>query len=138
MTTLRRTTLTALALLLAACAGNPGPGEPGYPFNLGGEYTGSFSVEGEVIPAVMTLVTGAGGVVTGSFTVAGMGLAGSVQGMLVGDRLAFLAAYRNPDSGCDGTAESAATVGEGGASLSGPLTVRECGQVLSGSFSFRR
>ena len=70
MTAVRRTTLSALAIFLAACAGNPGPGEPGYPFNLAGDYTGQFTVEGTAIPAVMTLATGAGGAVTGSFTVA--------------------------------------------------------------------
>jgi hypothetical protein len=138
MTALRRTTLSALAILLAACAGNPGPGEPGYPFNLAGDYTGQFTVEGTVIPAVMTLVTGAGGVVTGSFTVAQMGLTGKVDGTLVGSQLAFRGTYHNPESACDGTAESSATVGEGGTTLSGPLTVTECGQMLSGSFNFRR
>ena len=95
-------------------------------------------MEGTVIPAVMTLETGAGGVVTGSFTVAEMGLTGKVEGTLVGDQLAFRGSYYNPESSCNGTAESAATVGEGGATFSGPLTVSECGQMLSGSFSFRR
>ncbi len=134
----RRVVASAVLVLLAACAGNPGPGEPGYPFNLTGDYTGQFAVEGTVIPAVMTLTTGAGGMVTGSFTVAQMGLTGKVDGTLVGNQLAFRAAYHNPESGCDGTAESSATVGDGGASLSGPLRVTECGQILSGSFDFRR
>ena len=134
----RRVAAFALLVFLAACAGNPGPGEPGYSFNLSGDYTGQFEVEGTTIAAVMTLETGAGGVVTGSFHVTQMGLSGTVEGMLVGNRLAFRGAYHNPESNCDGTVESAATVGEGGASLSGPLMARECGQMLSGSFSFRR
>lgn len=134
----RRVAASALLVLLAACAGNPGPGEPGYPFNLSGEYTGEFNVEGMAIPALMTLATASGGVVTGSFTVAQMGITGKVDGTLAGDQLAFRATYFNPESSCNGTAESSATVGEGGATLSGPLSVNECGQTMSGSFSFRR
>lgn len=134
----RRFALSALAVLLAACAGNPGPGEPGYAFNLSGDYTGQFTVEGTVISAIMTLQTGPGGAVTGSFRVAEMGLTGSVEGTLVGDQLAFRGGYHNPESGCDGVAESTATVGQGGATLSGPMTVLECGQTLSGSMSFHR
>lgn len=134
----RRISLTALAVLLAACAGNPGPGEPGYAFNLSGDYAGEFTVEGTTIPATMTLETGTGGAVTGSFRVAQMGLTGSVEGTLVGDQLAFRGGYRNPESGCDGVAEATATVGQGGATLSGPITVLECGQTLSGSMSFHR
>lgn len=134
----RRLALSALAVLLAACAGNPGPGEPGYAFNLSGDYSGQFDVEGTVISATMTLQTGPGGVVTGSFRVAQMGLTGSVEGTLVGDLLTFRGAYRNPESGCDGTTEATATVGPGGATVSGPMTVVECGQTLAGSLNFRR
>ena len=138
MTRPRRVAASAVFVLLASCAGNPGPGEPGYPFNLSGDYTGEFTVDGMPIPAAMTLVTAAGGAVTGSFTVVQMGITGKVDGTLVGNQLAFRATYFNPESSCNGTAESSATVGEGGATLSGPLTVNECGQILSGSLSFRR
>ena len=76
--------------------------------------------------------------VTGSFRVAEMGLTGSMEGTLVGDRLTFRGAYRNPESGCEGVTEATATVGQGGATLSGAMTVVECGQTLAGSLSFRR
>ncbi len=138
MTRPRRIGASAVLVLLTACAGNPGPGEPGYPFNLSGDYAGEFTVDGMALPAIMTLATGVGGAVTGSFTVSAMGITGEVEGTLVGDQLTFRASYYNPETSCPGTAESAVTVGEEGGSLSGPLTVNECGQILSGSLSFRR
>jgi hypothetical protein len=129
---------TALAALLVGCAGTPGPGDPGYPYNASGEYTGAFVVEGQTVNATMQLETAPGGAVTGSFRVSSMGIRGEITGTVTGDQLTFEAAYRNPESGCDGVAAVTATIGEGGESLEGSLSVYECGQTMGGSMRFRR
>lgn len=134
----RRIAASALLVLLAACAGNPGPGEPGYPFNVSGSYSGQFTVEGQGISATLSLQTAPGGAVTGDVRVPEMGITAPVEGTVVGSQLNLRIAYRNPGSGCDGVAESTATIGEGGATISGPLTITECGQPMGGSLSFRR
>jgi len=142
MPTHRRFAAGALSVLVlaasSACAGTPGPGEAGYPFNVTGAYTGQFVVDGQGVGATLTLETRAGGVVVGQVRVAEMGITADASGMLAGNQLTLRISYRNPGNGCDGTAESTATVTDGGASFSGPLTVTECGQGLGGSVSFRR
>lgn len=138
MSTPRRIAAAALLLFLAACAGTPGPGEPGYPFNVSGTYSGQFTVEGQTISATLSLETAKGGAVTGEVRVAEMGITAKVEGTVVGSQFNLRIAYRNPGSGCDGVAESTATVGEGGATISGPLAITECGQAMGGSLSFRR
>ena len=39
-----------LLLALVACAGNPKPGEQGYPYNLSGSYQAEFLVERSIVP----------------------------------------------------------------------------------------
>lgn len=128
----------ALTILIAACAGTPGPGEPGYAYNATGEYAGDFVVDGQPIGATLQLETAPGGAVTGSFRVPDMGLRGQITGSVVGNQFTFEATYHNPESGCDGVARSTATIGEGGTTIEGPLSVDECGQSLGGSMRFRR
>lgn len=138
MSTPRRIAASALLVLLAACAGTPGPGEPGYPFNVSGAYSGQFVVDGQGISATLSLQTAPGGAVTGEVRVPEMRITATVSGTVVGSQFSVRIAYRNPGNGCDGVAESTATVGDGGETISGPLTVTECGQALGGSMSFRR
>jgi hypothetical protein len=128
----------ALTVLFAACAGTPGPGEAGYAYNATGEYAGDFVVDGQPVGGTMQLETAPGGAVTGSFRVPDLGLRGQITGSVLGDQLTFEATYYNPESGCDGVATSTATIGEGGTTIEGPLSVEECGQSMSGSMSFRR
>ena len=61
-----------------------------------------------------------------------------VEGTVLGSQLTLRIAYRNPGSGCDGIAEATATIGQGGATFSGPATITECGQAMGASLSFRR
>ena len=138
MSASRRLAASALLVLLSACAGNPGPGEAGYPFNLAGDYTGQFVVEGQGISATLSLQTGPGGAVTGDLRVAEMGIAAKVEGTVVGSHLTLRVPYHNPGTGCDGIAEATATIGQGGATFSGPATITECGQSMGASLSFRR
>ncbi len=134
----RRLAASALLALLAACAGNPGPGDPGYAFNVAGDYSGQFVVEGQGIAANLSLQTAKGGVVTGQVRVPEMGISAEIQGMVVGNQLTLRMSYHNPTTRCDGVGEGTATIAEGGAAFSGPMTVTECGQSMGASFSFRR
>jgi hypothetical protein len=134
----RRLAASALLALVAACAGNPGPGDPGYPFNVSGDYSGQFVVEGQGISATLSLQTGPGGAVTGDLRVTEMGITAKAEGTVLGSQLTLRIAYRNPGSGCDGMAEATATIGQGGATFSGPATITECGQAMGASLSFRR
>jgi hypothetical protein len=138
--TLRRLCIAATAALLTACAGTPGPGDSGYPFNVSGTYSGQFAVEGQVFAANMELQTGPGGVVTGRFEIRQpVQLSGTVEGSLLGTQLTITASYdNNPMTGCSGDAGGTVTVAEGGASFSGPITVSDCGDMLSGTMRFSR
>ena len=89
MNTRRITALLSLAML-AACAGTPGPGDSGYPYNVAGPYTGQFVVDGEALPSTIQLQTHAGGVVTGSFNVSPLGISGELEGTVIGDQLPVL------------------------------------------------
>ena len=130
-------TLSAAALV-AACAGTPGPGEVGYPYNATGTYSGAFIVDGQPIDATLELETARGGAVTGSFRVPMMGIRGEFEGTVAEDQLTFESRYHNPDSGCDGVASGTVTMGEDGATIEGAIRVRECGEVMAGSMRFRR
>jgi hypothetical protein len=138
MNSSRRSAAPVLLVLLAACAGNPGPGQPGYPFNVSGDYSGQFVVEGQGIAAMLSLRTGPGGVVTGEARVAEMGITANVEGTVLGSQFTLRMSYHNPSTRCDGLVEGTATIAEGGASFSGPATVTECGQSMGASLSFRR
>ena len=126
------------AALLTACAGTPGPGEQGYAYNLVGEYSGQFSVQGQSLPATMELDTAPGGTLMGTFGISMMGIEGTVEGDIVGDQVTYAASYYNPDSGCDGVASAQGTISEDGDSVEGQIEVVECGNYLTGSFSFSR
>lgn len=138
MTAPRRFVASALLAVVCACAGNPGPGESGYAFNVSGTYSGQFVVDGQGVSATLTLQTAPGGVVTGEVRVTEMGITAPAEGTVVASQLHLRIAYRNPGNGCDGLAEATATIGEGGATFSGPATITECGQAIGASMSFRR
>ena len=61
--------LIALAAAITACAGTPGPGDAGYPYNVEGAYTGSITVNGVPFAGNLTVEIGEGGVVRGTFNV---------------------------------------------------------------------
>lgn len=114
--------LPALALL-AACAGNPRPGETGYPFNVAGEYDAEFvASDGSTYHGSMRLTTAIGGTVTGSMEISDpMRIDGDVEGTLVENELALALSYDIPDFACAGTAAGSAAVGEGGSPVTGEL-----------------
>ena len=47
--------------LASACAGNPEPGESGYPYNLAGRYQAEFLVDGAPYRGTIDLSTAPGG-----------------------------------------------------------------------------
>ena len=139
--TMRRSLALFLALSLTACAGTPGPGDSGYPFNVEGSYRGAISVDGQGFSGTMQLRTEAGGMVSGSFEITQpVGITGRIEGMLVGDQLTLAMRYaNNPATGCTGgAAEGTVTVDEGGSMIRGRLTVNDCGASLAAQMNFRR
>src|SRR5688500_20403330 len=63
------TSLILFASFAAACAGNPEPGESGYPYNLTGRYQAEFLVEGNAYRGTLDLTTAPAGAVPGSLAV---------------------------------------------------------------------
>lgn len=133
--------LTAgLFVALAACAGAPGPGEAGYPFNLSGSYSGQVSVEGQAFSMTVDLRTEAAGVIRGTYEVTSpVSMAGDVTGTLVADTATIRLDYMNPMDGCGGNFEAKGPVDEGGDAFSGRARVNDsCGGFLSGTVRLRR
>jgi hypothetical protein len=130
----------APVLLLVACAGNPGPGEPGYAFNLSGAYQGEVVVEGEPFGVTMEVETVTSGALEGTYEVTSpINMSGPVTGTIVADSVTFTLNYLNPMDGCGGVLDGKGTVAEGGASFSGSAQVNDsCGGYLGGTFSLRR
>ena len=129
-----------LALSLAACANNPGPGESGYPYNLTGTYQALFLVEGEDSRGTMELSTEPGGVVNGSFLITdppGVG-SGTVEGRVVADTIDFRMPYeRNGD--CSGIMSGRSPIAPEGASFGGAIRIDDsCEGELNGTLEIRR
>ncbi len=137
----RTTGLVLLAAGLAAgCAGNPGPGEKGFPFNLNGAYDAVFLVQGMPYSGTATLSTAAGGAVTGDVRFdTPADVLGSFDGSVRDSTLLFESMYER-DMGCRGTVIGEGTVRRGGAGASGTIEVAdECGGgVMEGTFEIAR
>ena len=124
--------------VLAGCAGTPGPGQTGYPFNLDGSYTGRVFFAGDPFDATLDLDTSGDGAVQGTFRVsAPVSISGPVEGVIVDNLLRLTISYRSP-GGCDGSMEGVLTIEPGGETVEGPVTVRDCGEPIAGRLGFRR
>jgi len=135
---LLRTSVIVVVLALAACAGTPGPGDPGYAFNVVGPYSGRFLIDDQPFDATLQLQTSGGGRVRGAFRVVEpFEIDGRVEGVIVAQLLRLTVSYRNAD-GCDGRIEGILTVERGGGTVEGPVTVTDCGDPIAGRMSFRR
>jgi len=133
-----RISLSFIVLVLAACAGTPGPGDPGYAFNVVGPYSGRFLIDNQPFDATLQLQTSSGGRVRGTFRVVSpIEIDGRVEGVIVDGLLRLTVTYRNAE-GCDGRIEGILTVERGGGSFDGPVTVTDCGDPIAGQMSFRR
>jgi hypothetical protein len=133
-------TLPLAALAAWACAVNPGPGEPGYRFNVSGLYQGSVMVEGLAFNLSMELFTGAGGTLAGDYRVTDpVAMSGPVTGALVADSVSFSLNYTRPMDGCSGFLQGEGTVEPGGDSFSGRARISDsCDGSLIATFSMRR
>ena len=127
-------------ILFAACAVIPGPGDPGYAYNVSGAYMGRLVVDGQPFRAELELRTAPGGGVNGTFRVGPpFEIDGRVVGVVIDDLLRLTVTYRNTSrDGCSGQIEGILTVDEGGAIIDGPVTIADCGDPLPGRMSFRR
>ena len=135
------TTSVALAtMFVAACAGNPKPGESGYPYNLTGRYQAEFLVEGTPYRGTMDLTTAPGGAVTGSFAVTDPGqVVGSVEGTIVADSLDFQIPYEILENGCAGVVTGRGAIAEGGSGLGGAIELEDaCDGQMSGTLTLTR
>jgi hypothetical protein len=132
--------LGILALSLAACAGNPKPGEPGYPYNLSGGYQAEFVVDGTPYRGTMNLSTGPGGALSGNFLVTEPAhVTGTVEGVIVADTVDFQMPYEIMESGCSGVVYGRNPIAEGGVSFSGPIRLDDsCGGELNGTATVQR
>jgi hypothetical protein len=124
--------------VLTGCAGNPAPGEKGYPYNLNGEYDAVFVVQGMPYSGLTTLSTAPGGAVTGEIRFdRPVDVLGSFDGSVRDSTLLFESMYER-DMGCQGTVIGEGTVLPGGAGASGTIQVADdCGGgVMEGTFEF--
>jgi len=134
------TSLILFAAFAAACAGNPEPGESGYPYNLTGRYQAEFLVEGNPYRGTMDLTTAPGGAVTGSFAVTDPAqVVGSVEGTIVADSLDFQIPYEILENGCAGVVRGRGGIAEGGTGLGGAIQLEDaCDGQMSGTLTLTR
>ncbi len=123
---------------LSGCATRPGPGDAGYAFNLSGDYYGRVHLEGEPFDATVSLATGRRGAVSGPFKVSvPVLIVGQVEGVIVDELFRVRITYVSP-GGCDGVIEGILTVEQGGGTVEGPVSIRDCGEPASGRLALRR
>jgi hypothetical protein len=129
--------VAALMAVTWACAGTPGPGDSGYPFNLSGIYGGEILVEGMVFSFEMDVRTQPGGGFEGTYAVTSpVSMSGPLVGDIVADTARFSLDYVNPMDGCGGNLDGTGTVEPGGAAFNGRVRVNDsCNGYLSGTFS---
>ena len=136
--------LTAFVAIAAACGGTPQPGDPGYEFNLNGEYAVEFSADdGQSYAGTMQLTTVPGGAVTGAMSlVSPLSIDGTAEGMIVGAQLQLDVEYFIADNQCGGLAASSAVIEEGGDVATGTSDIasdEDCaGGPTSASFTLSR
>jgi hypothetical protein len=135
----RLPTALIVAALLAACAGNPQPGDPGYRFNVAGEYAASFVVEGNPYGGRMTLTTASGGAVSGNLTVTSpFTMESTLSGTIAADSLRLTLPYATPQN-CFGTASLVGAIAEGGVGAAGTMSLDDsCDGALTGTFTLSR
>jgi len=139
-----RSAVSVLSLVVAlvasvGCAGNPRPGEPGYPHNVDGMYGARFDVQDQVYAGEVEMTTGPGGAVEGTYlTLSPATVVGELSGQLVGDRLSLGGPYVVEEAGCDGRWDGTGTVADGGDRIAGEFTTTgACGE-MGGTFVFER
>lgn len=134
-----RASLLLVLPLLAACAGNPAPGEPGYPYNLSGRYTAVFVVQGGTYRGTMDLATAPGGTLSGAFTIPDPPIAATVEGTVTADTVEFQMPYEMLQQGCAGVVEGRSAIAAGGAGFEGPIRLEDsCNGEMHGTLTVQR
>lgn len=121
----RAAVLSALAVAVAACGGTPQPGDPGYEYNVNGDYTVEFSADdGQSYAGSMHLTTISGGAVSGTMSlVTPLSVEGTATGMIVGAQLELEVQYFIADIQCGGVAASSAAIEQGGNAATGTADI---------------
>lgn len=140
MTTRMLLGIAALSFGATACAGNPEPGEPGYAFNLNGDYAVEFVADdGQVYTGSMQFETAVGGAVSGVMALRDpVTVDGELEGEIVGAELTLTVPYSIVENGCSGVASGTGVIAEGGGSVSGSVEIEdECaGAPFAAEFTF--
>ena len=129
------TLLTLSVLASTSCSVNPQPGDPGYGFNLNGQYTLQMTAsDGSYFAGTFQLKTLRGGDITGTMTITTpMDISGQVEGFLLGSEIRLQTKYEVTGMGCGGLVEGTAVVSENGVGADGLMEVieDECGGGFS-------
>jgi hypothetical protein len=129
-----RLLVAALVLVTAACArGVPGPPAPAATL-LAGEYTGSISVESNLLPASL-VITQDGANLRLQLSVSDLGIVTEGMGVVHDDRFSASVPY---EINCPGEASFEGRLEEDGRALTGSLTARDCDGTTTGTFRFSR
>jgi len=118
-----------LALAFGACAGSPGPGEPGYDYNLTGSYVIDVEADdGTPYAGTLQLETLPGGEIVGSMSLTDpVPIEGEMTGMVIGAEASLTMAYEIVGQGCGGTFEGTAVIDAGGTGAVGSMDMTEDG-----------
>lgn len=132
-----------LAAVASACGGTPQPGDPGYAYNLDGDYNVVFDGDdGTTYSGTLSLTTVAGGSVSGTMAlVSPMSIDGTAEGSIVGAQFDMTLQFFVADAQCGGMATSTATIAQGGDSAEGTAEITpdpECGGPSSAVFTLSR
>jgi len=131
--------LTLLTLVGAtACSSTPGLQETGPPYNVSGSYAGHFHVDGQPFAGTLQLRTSRERSVRGAFRVSvPVEIEGVVEGEIVRNLLSMEITYAD-ERGCQSRIEGLLRITDGGATLSGPVTVHDCEAETAGRMTFTR
>jgi hypothetical protein len=129
-----RLMVAALVLVTAACTrGAPEPPAPAS-VQLAGDYTGSLSVEGNLLPASLTIMQD-GANLRLQLSVPDLGASAQGTGVAHADRFSASVPY---ELNCPGEASFEGRLEEDGRVLTGSLTARDCDGTMTGTFRFSR
>jgi hypothetical protein len=128
--------LLAAALVVGAAACARGVPEPPAPaaMQIAGEYTGSLSVEGNLLPASLVIMQD-GTNLRLQLSVSDLGIATEGTGVVHDDRFSASVPY---EINCPGEASFEGRMEEDGRALTGSLTARDCDGTMPGTFRFSR
>ena len=132
--------VTFTVAALAACAGNPMPGDSGYPYNMTGTYDTSFEALGTVYAGPAEISTSPGGLIYGTIQLDGPEtVLGDMEGSISGDTLTFESYYER-GGGCTGVLSGVGVIEEGGGAVSGDAVVDDdcSGDLFDAVFSMSR